>query len=138
MTRNIIVSTNKKDNIDELCQYVDIHHVDNIVNDSVDNLFCDSLEALEENTISQVIQILMSKIRPEGYLAIKILDTKKICLEYLENKISNQNLLQLLSNRQCILNLDAISASINTETFITIKIHSDNYHIVMILQRRGL
>lgn len=136
MNRNITLYNEEPSKKDNFSEYIDIKSIDNIINSSVDNLFCDCLESIEEAKLNSTIQTLTKKIRPNGYLNIKIQDTKKICLDYLQNKIENKEFIELFNNKNSILSLDTISTNIDHSIFITSKINSDNYMLSITLFRK--
>ena len=139
MNRNIVlINDGQIQNTDPLCEYINIKNVNNIVNYSVDNLFCDCLEYINDDQLAILIQSLAQKIRPNGYLNLKILDTKKICLEYLQNKIDNKYFIKQFRDKNSLLSLDNISMNIDNQVFITTKIDSADYHIVITLQKKQI
>jgi len=141
MNRNIILGIQDPSKIKDLpesTEYIHINNLSQIVNHSVDYLFSDNLEYLNEDSISTILKEIMNKIRPKGYLSIKILDIKKICLNFINNQLPSTKYIEFLKDKNSILNLDTISVSVDYDKFITTKIVSSDYYINIILQRISL
>jgi hypothetical protein len=117
---------------------VSITKVSDIVNHSVDTIFCDCLESVSEEGFSIVFEEILHKIRPQGYLVITFLDIKKICLAYLQNTIDNQAFLALVKTKNSFINIDKLSLLTNPNTFRITKIDTDNTLISIVIQRTGL
>lgn len=137
MNRNIILySVENFIKTDNFSEYIHINNIDSIVNCSVDGLFCDCLEMIEEHNLGITIQTLAKKIRPNGYLTIKIMDIKRICLDYLQNKLESKKFIQFFKDKSSTLLLDTISMNIDSNIFITSKINSEDYFLSIVLQKR--
>lgn len=137
MKREIVIYAFKPESTNPLIEYVAMENVAAIVNSSVDTLFCDCFEYLKEEDVPAVLSELCKKIRPQGYLTIKILDVKKICLDYIQNKLSNKQYISLVNNKSCVTTLDSISVGIDHSQFKTTKISTDNYTISFTLQKKA-
>jgi hypothetical protein len=137
MKRNIILYyQDLPSNTDAFATYIDIRKIDEVINCSVDNLYCDSLEYLAESDVGPTLNKIQNKIRSDGTITIKILDIKKICLDFLQNHIAASKYLEYLANKKSIANLDLISSNINHELFVTTKLEASNYFISVIFTRK--
>jgi len=114
---------------------VDISTLSSLVNLSVDTIFCDSLESIAAEDLSKKFAEILNKIRPNGYLILKILDIKKLCAEYLQNIISNQIFLSLIKDKNNFISIDNIYSLIDTKIFQIMKIDTDQNTISIVIQR---
>lgn len=137
MKRNIIIYQGQSQQISP--EHVSIDNIDNIVNYSVDNIFCNCLESLPHNLISPVIQKILHKIRPDGYIHVKILDIKEICLQLLQNKIHLTEYINLVKNKNSIITTDVIVSNIDFSKFMVTKFGNDQqHHTDLIIKRVNL
>ena len=139
MKRNIVIGvTESNPNTSDFAEYIHISQLSNIVNCSVDYLSCDCLEYLPEEAVSQVIQQLMQKIRPLGYISITISDVKSLCKDYLSNKLAAKKFVSYINQKQSILNKDNIISVIDYQKFTISKLDSSDYIHNILIQRNTI
>lgn len=137
MKRNIILyHDNLPTEQDNFSVYIDIRQIDEVINHSVDNLYCDTLENLSETDIPIIISKIQQKIRSSGTIMIKFLDIKKICLDFLQNNLSASKYIEYISQKKSIVNLDLIASNIDHSIFMTTKIEPKEYFISIVFTRK--
>lgn len=135
MKRHITITTNITDNSQNK---VSMQDLPNIVNHSIDLIFCDVLETISEKNISNFIQNIMTKIRPTGYVVFKFLDVKKICNDFIQNSISNTKFIEYFNKKQGIVTLDLLYTFFDTKEFDITKLEKNEEFISLTLQRKSI
>jgi hypothetical protein len=133
MKRNITLYSGTTQQSSE--EHISIENIDNVVQFSVDNMFCDCLESIDEKIAGIVLQKMLDKIRPEGYLYLHILDIKTLCVDVLQNHIAFSEFLSMLQNKYNIVTLDVVSSNIDFNKFQITKLVNDKYRIEIIIKR---
>ena len=116
---------------------VNISNLNDIINCSVDTIFCYILEYINENTLVDTIHSLLHKLRPSGNLIIRFSDFKKICESYIGSSISGSELLNEARGKHNILSIDFIMSRLLDNVQIS-KIDYDENIIVMIITRNNI
>lgn len=132
MKRTLSLSTEPTD---ESKSIVNINEISSIVNHSTDIVFCDVLENISESNLQNFMTELFNKIKPGGYIVFKILDVKKICAEFLQNKISNTDFAQIFRSKENVVMLDLIYTFIDSNVFNVTKLDQEKSHITLTVQR---
>jgi hypothetical protein len=118
---------------------VEINNLENIINYSVDHIFCGCLNYIEADLIDKIIFSIIEKVRPKGYFTLSFVDMKKICRAYHNNAVSDSDLLKTIKDHKSILSYDKIKdlASGIEQINIVQTDFSDNY-ISIVIQREGV
>lgn len=135
MKRNLTISTNVTDPGQNI---VSIKDIGGIVNYSTDLVLCDTLESIEPNNLQSFISQLLNKVRPSGYVVFKFLDTKKICAEFLSNKISTENFVNYFNSKNNLVTLDTLYSLLDTKTFAIMKVQQEQDSISLTIQRMSV
>lgn len=115
-----------------------IENTDNLVNCSVDNIVFGCIELIDKNTARKLFETLCEKLRPKGVLIIKFHDLKSVCQSYLNNSMSNTDLLQITKNLENPVNIDEIITYVNINSFKVINILKEDKYITMYIMRTSL
>lgn len=132
MKRTLSLSTEPTD---ESKSIVNINEISSIVNHSTDIVFCDVLENISESNLQNFMTELFNKIKPGGYVVFKILDVKKVCAEFLQNKISNTDFAQIFRFKENVVMLDLIYTFIDSNVFNVTKLDQEKSYITLTVQR---
>ena len=132
MKRTLSLSTEPTD---ESKSIVNINEISSIVNHSTDIVFCDILENISESNLQNFMTELFNKIKPGGYVVFKILDAKKVCAEFLQNKISNTDFAQIFRFKENVVMLDLIYTFIDSNVFNVTKLDQEKSYITLTVQR---
>jgi len=132
MKRTLSLSTEPTNESKDI---VNINDISGIVNHSTDIIFCDILENINESNLPQFMTELFNKIKPGGYIVFKITDAKKICSEFLQNKISNTEFAQIFKLKENVVMLDLIYTFIDGSVFNVTKLDQEKRHITLTIQR---
>lgn len=114
---------------------VDISKINDIVNYSVDSIFCYIFEYLKPDDFLAVFNTSLKKLRPDGGLMIRFTNFKKLCDLYQKDEISNKDLLNFIENKKNILSIDQIISLLDNQFVLNRLDYIDNY-ILMIIQRK--
>lgn len=113
---------------------IHINQIDSIANRSCDIVQLPVIEYIKTNDLQKTIVSTLSKIRPDGYLHINFLDSKKIAKDYLANKISSSDFLRMFHNKYNLLSFDYFTTIIDLGEYDIVNYsEGDNYqnHIVI-------
>lgn len=91
---------------------IDPNQLDNVVNYSVDHIYCDCLEFLSSNDSVLCLGHMIQKIRPNGLLTILISNTKHICRNYYMNTMDDLTFLKLNHNHNSIFSSQSLISAI--------------------------
>lgn len=131
MKRNInIVSNSYRTSIKDF-ESCSIDNINSIVDCSVDNIVFFCMDGMEKNTAKQMFHLLCEKLRPEGRIAIKLIDIKNLCLDYIKNKIANDDFVKLIKNIENPLSLDEIITYIDISRLKIVNITRNNNDIII-------
>lgn len=138
MKRNInIISDNYRPKVNDF-DPVHISNLDAVVECSVDNIFYGCLEFLEKQTGKNIFDTLISKLRPNGVLTLRFNDLKLLCRQYLENNISNIDLVNSIKNIINPLTIDEIITYLNIASYKVVNISKNNQIISISIMRTSL
>lgn len=113
----------------------DVSNLSSIVNYSIDNMFCMCLDTYSKEELLALIPELLKKLRPTGSLVVRITDFKSVCKRYIDNQISNDELIKLLSTKKSSLSVDEIMTALDMNLFKIIKIHREDLLLSITIQR---
>ena len=135
MKRNINIISNT--NISSINSFENIHidNIENLIDCSIDNIIISLINYLDKNKSKNILQSLLSKIRPQGSLTVSFIDIKLICQTYLDNKMSNHDLLLVLKNIENVVNLDELLTYIDMSKFRITSINRQKENIIVSITR---
>lgn len=119
---------------------VAIGMLDKVVNYSTDTIFCDILEFIDNNKLSDTLIDVLRKLRLGGICIIKFSNYKEQCRMYAQGTITDSQLLALLKNKSNVVSLDTIYRlleSLHQEINI-ININIAAEYIAVVLQRTSV
>lgn len=110
--------------------------LDKIINHSADLVFCNILEYASQSDGISILKKLFEKIKLGGNIVIELDDIKKICLDFVDNKISTDTFFTFVSNKHRVLSIDSILSLLDSQFFkITNRHDKENYIYSITIQR---
>jgi hypothetical protein len=76
------------------------NNIENLVNSSIDVVYCAILNKIPKNLVEQTISELSNKVRPGAEIVFILSDTKTICKLFSEGSMSNDDFLNFMNNTQ--------------------------------------
>ncbi|NBX73096.1 MAG: hypothetical protein EBQ89_02225 [Alphaproteobacteria bacterium] len=134
MSRNINISITEPSDKNT----IHINDLASIINYSCDSIKVACLEFLPENAHGQVINILLSKLKPLGKLIITINNVTSITKNFMAGSMSYQDFLTFFQNKQSLLSIDSLYTFIDFNTFDIIHINQEEYFTTLFLERKQL
>jgi predicted SAM-dependent methyltransferase len=136
MNRLINLYTIKKQEHIEGFDNIEISDLPNIVNHSVDHIYCGCLENFDTTTAISTAEEISKKIRPDGLITLTINNLKHISRQYFNSALADADLLNLISGVKSIFSIKQIETIFEEpKSFRIVKIeHSSNFfktHITM-------
>jgi uncharacterized protein (UPF0332 family) len=117
---------------------LDINEIDTIVNHSADSIFCSCLNYINKSKFSDTISMLLEKIKPSGKLNIECINIKKYMNNFLQKKISGDDLMSKIKNAESIISEEDFYVTLNTQNFRIIQIESSNSSLFVSIERIGI
>ena len=117
---------------------LDINEIDTIVNHSADSIFCSCLNYIDKSKFSDTISMLLEKIKPSGKLNIECINIKKYMNNFLQKKISGNDLMSKIKNAESIISEEDFYVTLNTQNFRIIQIESSNSSLSVSIERIGI
>lgn len=135
-----LYSLKKQENIQGF-DNVEISDLPNIVNHSIDHIYCGCLEYFDSSTAIKAAIEIGEKIRPNGLITLTTNNLKHISRQYFNSALSDTELLDLVNGIKSIFSIKQISSIFEDgKSFKVVKIeHSSDFfkkHIT--IQRVGL
>jgi predicted SAM-dependent methyltransferase len=120
---------------------IEISDLPNIINHSIDNIYCGCLEYFDVDSAIQAAKEIGNKIRPSGLISLSFTNLKHISRQYFQNVLSDNDMLELIKDVRSILSVKQIEQIFeHNEAFQIVKIeHSSNFfktHIT--IKRKGI
>jgi hypothetical protein len=138
MSKIINVYQNSGQNL-EGAYNIHVDKINELANYSLSNIFLPSLNYLAEEKAVGVLQELINKLALSGKIAIKILDLKPLCLDYINNALEDKLLFSLIENIKNLISFDTINQIISKDSDTTIsKIDKDKYFNIITIERINL
>lgn len=135
MKRNInIVNQHCHTSIANTDNY-NVSNLSSIIDYSVDNMFCMCLDTYSKEELLGLLPDLLKKLRPSGCLVVRITDFKAVCKRYIDNQISNDEFMKLLSTKKSSLSIDEIITALDMNLFKIIKTHREDLLLSVTIQR---
>jgi hypothetical protein len=123
--KNYIANSNNRINLD-------INEIDTIVNHSADSIFCSCLNYIDKSKFSDIVSLLLEKIKPSGKLNIECINVKKYMNNFLQKKISGEDLISKIKNIESIISEEDFYVALNIQNFRIIQIESSDSSLLLI------
>lgn len=114
------------------------NNIENLVNSSIDVIYCAILNRIPKNLIESTISSLSNKIRPGGQLVLVLTDTKTVCKLFSEGSMSNEDFFNFMSNAQNLFFLSEFEEIFDkhlSKDFNVINTELQNNSLIISLQR---
>ena len=138
MNRNINIYCDTAKDIIPNIDNINISKIKDIINFSVDYIYCGILEHIESDHLIRIFNELSDKIRIGGKLIIKFSDIKELSNRYISNTIDDSTFISCVKNKKQIISLNSIYPIIDTNSFRIIKVDRIDMLINITLERIAL
>ena len=138
MNRNINIYCDTAKDIIPNIDNINISKITDIINFSVDYIYCGILEHIESDHLIRIFNELSDKIRIGGKLIIKFSDIKELSNRYISNTIDDSTFMSCVKNKKQIISLNSIYPIIDTNSFRIIKVDRIDMTINITLERIAL
>ncbi len=138
MNRNINIYCDTAKDIIPNIDNINISKIKDIINFSVDYIYCGILEYIESDHLIRIFNELSDKIRIGGKLIIKFSDIKELSNRYISNTIDNDTFISCVKNKKQIISLNSIYSIIDANSFRIIKVDRIDTLINITLERIAL
>ena len=138
MNRNINIYCDTAKDIIPNIDNINISKIKDIINFSVDYIYCGILEHIESDHLIRIFNELSDKIRIGGKLIIKFSDIKELSNRYISNTIDNDTFMSCVKNKKQIISLNSIYSIIDANSFRIIKVDRIDTLINITLERIAL
>ena len=138
MNRNINIYCDTAKDIIPNIDNINISKIKDIINFSVDYIYCGILEHIESDHLIRIFNELSDKIRIGGKLIIKFSDIKELSNRYISNTIDDSTFISCVKNKKQIISLNSIYPIIDTNSFRIIKVDRIDMTINITLERIAL
>ena len=138
MNRNINIYCDTAKDIIPNIDNINISKIKDIINFSVDYIYCGILEHIESDHLIRIFNELSDKIRIGGKLIIKFSDIKELSNRYISNTIDDSTFISCVKNKKQIISLNSIYPIIDTNSFRIIKVDRIDMLINIPLERIAL
>ena len=138
MNRNINIYCDTAKDIIPNIDNINISKITDIINFSVDYIYCGILEHIESDHLIRIFNELSDKIRIGGKLIIKFSDIKELSNRYISNTIDDPTFMSCVKNKKQIISLNSIYSIIDANSFRIIKVDRIDMLINITLERIAL
>ena len=138
MNRNINIYCDTAKDIIPNIDNINISKIKDIINFSVDYIYCGILEHIESDHLIRIFNEISDKIRIGGKLIIKFSDIKELSNRYISNTIDNDAFISCVKNKKQIISLNSIYSIIDANSFRIIKVDRIDTLINITLERIAL
>ena len=138
MNRNINIYCDTAKDIIPNIDNINISKIKDIINFSVDYIYCGILEHIESDHLIRIFNELSDKIRIGGKLIIKFSDIKELSNRYISNTIDDSTFMSCVKNKKQIISLNSIYSIIDANSFRIIKVDRIDMLINITLERIAL
>jgi hypothetical protein len=114
---------------------IDINNLDKIINHSADTVYCGCLEFVPSEQLENLINVLLTKIKPKGTITFSIKNIKEYCRMFLDNILSGTEFLKSIENLKNIVCIEDIYTKIDTNIFTISQILIDQQTINITIER---
>jgi hypothetical protein len=118
---------------------IHIDDISQIVNYANQRIFVSMMNDVPEDKLRPITDELIKKLSVGGNIIIKILDMKRLCMDYTNHIISDQTMFKYCASVKNILSIKYIQDLIaNNETIKIKKIENNEYYNIIVIERVGL
>ena len=107
---------------------IDISKIPELINDSIDTIFLNCLEALSVEDSNKVIYLLLDKLGLNGMFNIVILNSYSYIADFMQHKITSNNFLQTIHKQNNLITIDDIISILDTKKYQIYQISYKDYH----------
>lgn len=127
MNRKVNLISHQSQNIDGI-ENISIENINSIYNYSCELLLCKYFNVFDNSVVTQVLDALIDKIRPNGQLIIGLIDLRQICIDFIHRKITNEDFFMYMKNTHNYFGVDDLISKIdNTKNCIVIETKYTDY-----------
>jgi hypothetical protein len=129
--QNFVFNINNFDN-------VLFNNIENLVNSSIDVVYCAILNKIPKNLVEQTISELSNKIRPGGEIVFMLNDAKTFCKLFSEGSMSNDDFFNFMNNTQNLFFLSEFEDIFDKhlgKDFHIVNTELQNNNLIISLQR---
>ena len=138
MNRNINIYCDTAKDIIPNIDNINISKITDIINFSVDYIYCGILEHIESDHLIRIFNELSDKIRIGGKLILKFSDIKELSNRYISNTIDDATFISYVKNKKQIISLNSIYSIVDANSFRIIKVDRIDMLINITLERIAL
>jgi len=141
MNRLINLYTIKKQDTIQGFDNIEINDLSNLVNYSIDHIYCGCLEYFDSSVANNILEEIKEKIRPNGLVTLTINNFKHISRQYINNALSDKEMLGFINGVKSIFSLKQITLIFesNQEFKVTkLENSTDFFKTYITIQRVGI
>jgi hypothetical protein len=119
-------------------QNISVNQLQSLVNSSIDHIYIHNLNRYSKEEIAKIIEISLTKIRPQGFLSINIANYSHICKLYSENIINDDKLVKYIKNCNAVCSIDFIKELLSSlrMSIVQINYSEDLLEINLMIQKK--
>jgi hypothetical protein len=115
---------------------VKIENLDQISNGSIDSITCLILDSFSYDDRRSKLVNILKKIKNGGDLTIRFVDTKKIMIDFVNNKSSSEQLSKIISELKSLNTESDILELLSTNNqFSVMKMYNDNNYLIVVIKK---
>ncbi len=118
---------------------VKIENLDQISNGSIDSITCLILDSFSYDDRRSKLMNILKKIKNGGDLTIRFVDTKKIMIDFVNNKSSSEQLSKIISELKSLnTESDILELLATNNQFSVMKMYNDNNYLIVVIKKNIL
>ncbi len=115
---------------------VKIENLDQISNGSIDSITCLILDSFSYDDRRSKLMNILKKIKNGGDLTIRFVDTKKIMIDFVNNKSSSEQLSKIISELKSLnTESDILELLATNNQFSVMKMYNDNNYLIVVIKK---
>ena len=115
---------------------VKIENLDQISNGSIDSITCLILDSFSYDERRAKLINILKKIKNDGDLTIRFVDTKKIMIDFVNNKSSSEQLSKIISELKSLnTESDVLELLATNNQFSIMKMYNDNNYLIVVIKK---
>jgi hypothetical protein len=115
---------------------VKIENLDQISNGSIDSITCLILDSFSYDDRRSKLVNILKKIKNGGDLTIRFVDTKKIMIDFVNNKSSSEQLSKIISELKSLnTESDILELLATNNQFSVMKMYNDNNYLIVVIKK---
>lgn len=135
MRRSINIICDNYRNVAEGFESVHVSSIDNLVDFSIDTILYYNIGYSQKTEYKKNLTTLLNKLRPGGSVIVKFTNLDLLCKNYLNKKISNNELVETIKNLNTGMSVDEMFTHINNDSLRITKVAKENNNISMVVTR---